>query len=254
MFNCNLLQCVFQMSLDVPLNRFLIFTMYYLIFVSNILYVILTKSEEFEHPTETQFKFSYVLLTVYVISMLWNDVQTMSILRSLKTYIKFWRVFDLVLHSFLLLALFFKLVRTLWYPFQEIVNCVSTKVLPLGPHFDNDTNILQDCTVVSHIAKDCTSLCEVRKNLVDLESVFLSLGATQALMRLSYWMQLQEKLGPVVINISKVVTDILTVAGAYVLVMFSFSSGLVFVLTNENYQQKNSTDTDTIGQYANNFG
>ena len=238
----------------MPLNRFLIFTMYYLIFVSNILYVILTKSEEFEHPTETQFKFSYVLLTVYVISMLWNDVQTMSILRSLKTYIKFWRVFDLVLHSFLLLALFFKLVRTLWYPFQEIVNCVSTKVLPLGPHFDNDTNILQDCTVVSHIAKDCTSLCEVRKNLVDLESVFLSLGATQALMRLSYWMQLQEKLGPVVINISKVVTDILTVAGAYFLVMFSFSSGLVFVLTNENYQQKNSTDTDTIGQYANNFG
>ena len=238
----------------MPLNRFLIFTMYYLIFVSNILYVILTKSEEFEHPTETQFKFSYVLLTVYVISMLWNDVQTMSILRSLKTYIKFWRVFDLVLHSFLLLALFFKLVRTLWYPFQEIVNCVSTKVLPLGPHFDNDTNILQDCTVVSHIAKDCTSLCEVRKNLVDLESVFLSLGATQALMRLSYWMQLQEKLGPVVINISKVVTDILTVAGAYFLVMFSFSSGLVFVLTNENYQQKNSTDTDTIGLYANNFG
>ena len=67
-------------------------------------------------------------------------------------------------------------------------------------------------------------------------------------------MQLQEKLGPVVINISKVVTDILTVAGAYFLVMFSFSSGLVFVLTNENYQQKNSTDTDTIGDYANNFG
>ena len=249
------------MSLDVPLNRFLIFTMYYLIFVSNILYVILTKSEEFEHPTETQFKFSYVLLTVYVISMLWNDVQTMSILRSLKTYIKFWRVFDLVLHSFLLLALFFKLIRTLWYPFQDIVDCVSSlTVLPLGSNFDNNTNILQDCTVlydieeISNFSKNCTSLCESRKNLVDLESVFLSLGATQALMRLSYWMQLQEKLGPVVINISKVVTDILTVAGAYFLVMFSFSSGLVFVLTNENYQQKNSTDTDTIGDYANNFG
>ena len=236
----------------MPLNRFLIFTMYYLIFVSNILYVILTKSEEFEHPTETQFKFSYVLLTVYVISMLWNDVQTMSILRSLKTYIKFWRVFDLVLHSFLLLALFFKLVRTLWYPFQEIVDCVEdateTVIMPF------DTNVLQDCTVVSAIAENCNSLCDARKYLVDLESVFLSLGATQALMRLSYWMQLQEKLGPVVINISKVVTDILTVAGAYFLVMFSFSSGLVFVLTNENYQQKNSTDTDTIGQYANNFG
>ena len=116
MFNCKLLHCGFQMSLDVPLNRFLIFTMYYLIFVSNILYVILTKSEEFEHPTETQFKFSYVLLTVYVISMLWNDVQTMSILRSLKTYIKFWRVFDLVLHSFLLLALFFQADKNIMVP------------------------------------------------------------------------------------------------------------------------------------------
>ena len=165
------------------------------------------------------------------------------------------------MHSFLLLALFFKLIRTLWYPFQDIVDCVSSlTVLPLGSNFDNNTNILQDCTVVydieeiSNFSKNCTSLCESRKNLVDLESVFLSLGATQALMRLSYWMQLQEKLGPVVINISKVVTDILTVAGAYFLVMFSFSSGLVFVLTNENYQQKNSTDTDTIGDYANNFG
>ena len=76
-----------------------------------------------------------------------------------------------------------------------------------------------------------------------------------------YWLQLHEKMGPIVINISRVAKDILTMAGTYLIIVCAFSSGLVFALSNHhdfvnNYVRLNST-TDAnvnITAYAQNFG
>ena len=74
-----------------------------------------------------------------------------------------------------------------------------------------------------------------------------------------YWLQLHEKIGPVVINMSRVLIDIFSMIGAFTLVALAFTSGLVFILTTEVSPPKkvplNSTVYDNeISAYSIAFG
>ena len=99
-----------QLSLNVPLNRFLIFTGYYFIFVVLIVGAILEKA-----IAESVLCFGnfHRFLTLYVISMLWADLNSLRNARSITTFFKFWRVYDLVLHVLLAFALIFRSIRVL---------------------------------------------------------------------------------------------------------------------------------------------
>ena len=99
-----------QLSLNVPLNRFLIFTGYYFIFVILIVGAILEKAIGGSNLCFGSF---HRLLTIYVISMLWADLNSLRNARSVKTFVRFWRVYDLVLHITLAFALMFRTIRVL---------------------------------------------------------------------------------------------------------------------------------------------
>ena len=82
----------------------------------------------------------------------------------------------------------------------------------------------------------------------------------EILFRLLYWLQLHEKIGPVVINMSRVLVDIFSMVGTYVLVAFAFTSGLVFIISTEHYTKSkrvllNSTvyDNTNVTAYTTKF-
>ena len=83
--------------------------------------------------------------------------------------------------------------------------------------------------------------------------------STMSLNRIMYWLQLHEKMGPIVINMNRIVRDILTMAGSYLIICVGFSAGLVFALSNHhdyvnNYIRLNSTGPNpNVTAYVQNF-
>ena len=65
-------------------------------------------------------------------------------------------------------------------------------------------------------------------------SGLLSVAATISLMRLIYWFLLHDTIGPVVINMSKAIYDILVIFITYAFVMFGIASGMVFLVAERN--------------------
>ena len=227
---------VMNFSLDVPLNRFLIFSGYYMLFVVAINWTMMEKQSEMEAPNETKIRPGYFLLSIYAISMIWNDFHTMFKLKFFRTYFKFWRVFDLILHIFLIITLISKLIRTVIYPYNE--DCLLNK------KDSNNTNTLySNCTEIPPeigqeniwcsfpICYNCFDLCKNRKTFGDVEIVFLAIADTQAIIRLIYWLQLNEKVGPIVLNIRRVILNIFSIFGTYFLIVLAFTFGVVFILT-----------------------
>jgi hypothetical protein len=115
-----------QLSLNVPLNRFLIFTGYYIIFVILLIGAILNKSVD---GNGFCFEGYQILLTVYVISMIWHDLSTLSNVRTFRTYFKLWRVYDLIMHLALILALLFRALTDMHIkndPDMKTYTCTGT--------------------------------------------------------------------------------------------------------------------------------
>ena len=110
---------------NVPLNRLIIFTGYYLIFVGIVMLTIFDKQNEIDDPCYSKLRYGYTFFTIYAASFLWDDIQSFVQLKGQKTYFKFWRVFDLLLHISLIIVLVCKFIRKFGYPFDELVECVA---------------------------------------------------------------------------------------------------------------------------------
>ena len=98
-----------SLELDVPLKRFLVFTGYYLVFVGFLMMTILDHTDLFMNhhifgKSET-FSNGYTVLTIFAVSSIWQDIYSFATHRSLTSYFKFWRVYDMVMHLGLILAL-----------------------------------------------------------------------------------------------------------------------------------------------------
>ena len=101
----NVYKCCYNYveKMDIPLNRFLIFTGYYFVFIGMILTTILLKNDV-QDDSHREFRYYYFFLTFYAITMFWNDIHCMVSLKSFKTFFKFWRVYDLTMHILLVIG------------------------------------------------------------------------------------------------------------------------------------------------------
>ena len=101
------------MNLDEPLNRFLTFTGFYLIFVSFIFRTVVDQQAMFHTNTKNadQWLFNHFVLSVFAVAMLWQDFYLLFTLRSKLSFFKFWRVYDIVMHISLTCSLIFRLVK-----------------------------------------------------------------------------------------------------------------------------------------------
>ena len=216
-------------TLETPLNRFCIFTGWYVLFLVSVIGTIEEKVNEAQHPEETKFRTGYTTLFIFTISMLWNDIQTIFSLVYIRTYFKFWRVFDFILHILLLLALIIKFIRTSFYSYNQLERCFMNSYLPYNITINN-------CSM--YLDGKCQKLCERRFLTYDWEGVLLGIAVTLSIIRVIYWLQLQEKMGPLVINISRVILSIFSVLITYILVLLAFTAGLVFIVQSEDFDHQ----------------
>ena len=109
-----------DLQLDTPMKRFFVFGGYYLIFLAFLMVTILdhTKIElgkngkisELLGGSET-FSNGYIVLAIFAFSMLWEDLYSFLTHKAFFSYFKFWRVYDMVMHLGLTLALGLRLLR-----------------------------------------------------------------------------------------------------------------------------------------------
>ena len=128
-----------QLSLEVPLNRFIIDTGYYIIFVALLGITVLNKSFGADLHSFTTY---HVWLTVYVISMLWQDFSSLRNVRSFRIYAKYWRMYDLIMHVTLAFALIFRASRVvpsegLLPSENETALINATRTTPITPTDEN---------------------------------------------------------------------------------------------------------------------
>ena len=74
-------------NMDLPLNRFLVCTGYYIIFVCLILQTVLTKNHVTDNSPR-QFRTHYFFLTLYAFSMICNDFYTIFSIKGFKNIFK----------------------------------------------------------------------------------------------------------------------------------------------------------------------
>ena len=73
-------------------------------------------------------------------------------------------------------------------------------------------------------------------------------GATLALFRIVYWLQLNSRVGPVVINITRVGLDLTTIISTYLATLIAFSLGIFFVLNSPTHSTINVTQHEHQGE------
>ena len=185
-------------SFDVPINRFLTYSGFYLIYLVFILMVVLTPDSD-EKGLLT-FGFIHYGLGVYASAYLFKDLCLMLVRKSLKTYFKFWRVLDLVTDLLLFIGI---IMRFLTY--HKIQHIVHEHIL--GTEFEE----------------------QAIRNALLASRIMLSLSATSSLLKLMYWFQLHDKVGPIVLNVSRVMTDIVTIFFVYIVTIVAYTVGLVLV-------------------------
>ena len=103
-----------DLQLDTPMKRFFVFGGYYLIFLAFLMVTILDhtnikvgkggKISEWLGGSET-FSHGYIVLTIFAFSMLWEDLYSFLTHKAFFSYFKFWRVYDMVMHIGLTIAL-----------------------------------------------------------------------------------------------------------------------------------------------------
>ena len=95
------------LPLDTPMKRFFVFGGYYIIFLAFLMMTILDHTnvvKDGKGGSET-FSYGYIALTIFAFSMLWEDLYSFLSHKAFFSYFKFWRVYDMVMHLGLSLAL-----------------------------------------------------------------------------------------------------------------------------------------------------
>ncbi len=74
-----------------------------------------------------------------------------------------------------------------------------------------------------------------RETLDSIGTCMFAFAANLSLGRLSWWLQLHDRFGPIVINVSRVVLDVSTMFILYLLFVLSFSSAFFYITSSEVY-------------------
>ncbi len=203
-------------NLDEPFNRFLSYSIMYLVFVC-----LLTTCafNPIINPSEltNNFQLYHQLLALVTISYCLQDIFSLvTCVSNIKgTTFLFWKAYDFIV-EFLVLTAFF--VRLLMGGLHEC------------PNEDCDVDTLEN-----RLPYDTVSNC------------FFATASVMGYLRLLYWFQLVEKMGPIIIQLSRVIIDVLTFVYVLGVLMVAFTTALV-PLKAINMRCDNFTET-VFGDY-----
>ncbi len=182
-------------NLDKPLNRYISFTIMYFFFLFLVLWCIFSPVIEAEdltnnyHWYHTTLLFMTAAMFLQIITSMHMSVQIGSSTNLV------WKMYDFLMCVLLGCAF---LVRTLMGKLHECPDQVCDLE-----------------TLDARIPFDTLSNC------------FFSVSGIMAITRLLYWFQLLDRVGPIVINLSRVVTDVITFLAIFVVLVAAYTVALV---------------------------
>ena len=206
-------------NLDVPFNRFLSYTGWYLFFIVLFLFAVTEPVKNMKYAGiatdgDSLFEWYHYCLGFYAISQIWHDYLVLSSLSSIRDFLKFWRVFNAGLHWFLLISLIIRFVMTEFYPCE----------------YDSDQKV-----------RVCPEdYLNTREVLDDIASGTLALCVIETLFGLSYWLQLSPRAGHLATTLSKAVVDFFAVFPVFNMLLVAWTFG--FIQTLSYYEIKNGTE------------
>jgi len=197
-------------NLDAPLNRFISASGNYLIFIALLIVATVRPVGEFASEEAAGLAWFHCLIFVFSLAMILQDLINYKTMSPLSNYFTYWRIVDVQVHWTITAAM--------------VVRYYTDEYLPCPPEGQAER----------------TYLCEgddVRKrsNLIMISDCLLIAGSTGAFTRFLFYMQLNNRIGPVVMNLSRVALDLFSMALIYFLIVASFSSGFLYLLSMERY-------------------
>ena len=154
-----------------------------------------------------------------MIAFVFREIEDMMSIRSIWIFFNFdfWRIYRIINQWLVIIAL----VCQIHLDFR-----LNQKFEPL----DCNRNGTQACTLADIHFK------EYETELMVTNSLY-SVAATVSTIHLFYWLQLHDKIGPIVISASQVISDVVTVSSMYIIILIAFSSGIIFILGTEKVAQ-----------------
>jgi len=181
-------------NLDEPINRFFAYTEFYVFFLILITLCVFSPVVDGDE-LRNNFHWYHDLLFVMTTSMIVNGIATVFSVRALSPTNKFWALYDILMQVTLTAAF---IARSLMGKIHECKNGQCDRI-----------------TLEARIPFDTFSNC------------LLAVAAVLAITRLLYWFQLHDRVGPIVINLSRVVTDVLTFLTFFFVLVSAYTIAMV---------------------------
>ena len=212
-------QCWVFTSLNIPINRCISY------FSSLILIMMLLIEAVLSPISDTKADCNHIVrlhqyhyaLTFMMVAIVIRELEDLVAVRSVRIYMNFdfWRIYRIINQLLIIIAL----------------------ACQFHLHFKIDNNVEPKSGNTSQpLQNNCSSFEEIETE-VRVTYAFYSVAATVSVIHLFYWLQLNDKLGPVVISASQVIMDVFTISSMYVIFLIGFSGGIIFILHTERVTQ-----------------
>ena len=157
------------MSQDVPFNRFILYTFYYLVFLAMILWKILDPSINhlpINGVDDTNWKLVHCILALYLKSFILEELTCLMVHKQIiKAFKSFWRLFDMVTHVILTISIICH--WTLYFKYNQhpcVTNSInvtetlssesrSKTMTELELFYEIEDNLNQICVITFAIGK-----------------------------------------------------------------------------------------------------
>ncbi len=204
-------------NLEEPLNRFLSFTIMYVLFVCLIVTCLFNPVINPER-LRNNFQWYHQLSLTMTGSLLLQDVYSLYTCHASITGLsfRFWKVYDIMLDVSLVSAF---VVRFLMGGRHECPD-EECDAETLEARYDIYRTIFQNNLLN-------LSLHAHRLPYDTLSNCFFAVATIMACTRFLYWFQLEDKMGPIIIQLSRVIIDVFTFILVLVVLLVSFTMALV---------------------------
>ena len=210
-------------NLDDPVNRFIVTSFSHFLFLFLIFYTTVQTIFD-DDQIFNNFHWYHIWLGVLTTSLIAKDITVIRFSRSLSlktnaSAVRVWHIYDILTHIVMVFAL-------------------SARLL-MGKIYPCDNNHEEECDIDARMPFDTISNC------------LFSISSAMAGVRCLYWFQLHDKFGPIVINFTKVIFDLLTFVLIYLTAWLSFALSLV-PLDYAMHERSNSNCTGNDGNQSTN--
>ena len=208
-------------NLESPINRCMsfllsVFVMMFVLVETVISPVAIDHFSKIDPENIIRLQSHHYILMFMIVAFVFREIEDLMSVRSIWMYFKFdfWRIYRIINQTLIIIALLFQIHLD----------------LSLNKKFTS-MNCYHNCTLVD------INFGEYEAEITITSSLY-STAATVSCIYFFFWMQLHEKIGPIVIYATNVISDVITVSIMYIIILVAFTSGIIFTLGTERINEQ----------------